>query len=330
MTVWQVQGQAGDTLELAWGLEDEQPMSPATLPAGDGSSPLWTCLRTRQELQLDGTADSASEVPRGPSHGGALLLPLLAGGDALGVLAIQSRHAGAYGEHDRHVPRSLAAALAQALAGLAGRERLAQAGSDTDPQRLQGLFMHTGRLAAVARLATQVARELDAPLGTLGDLAGSLTTELEQRHLPGLTVTARGMLREVERLGQLARRLRNEADAAAAPHLAQRDVRSVFDEARGLYGARLATEHIVCDEAIPPLTVQADTGRLSLTIANLVFNAADAMEGRSDKHLWLSAEQRGGEIALSVRDNGPGCRAMHPRGSAWGRASRSLPNRWRP
>ena len=113
------------------------------------------------------------------------------------------------------------------------------------------------------------------------------------------------MQRELDQLAQLAQRLRHAAGNGTPPP-AQGDVRSVFEEARGLYGARLATEHIVCDEAIPPLTVQADPERLSLTIANLVFNAADAMEGRADKHLWLSAVQRDGEIALSVRDNGPG------------------------
>ena len=306
VAVWQLQGPAGDVLELAWGVDDEQPLGPATLPAADGASPPWRCLRARQELQLDGPAEASAAAPKGPAHGSALLLPLLAGGDALGVLVIQSRHAGAHGvERERHVPRSLATALAQALAGVAQRERLAQADTDLDHQHLQGLFTHTGKMAAVARLATQVAREMEPQLNTLADLAGSLTTALEQRRLPGLTASARSMQRELEPLEQLVQRLRNVAGNGAAPPT-QGDVRNVFEEARGLYGARLATEHIVCDEAIPPLTVQADPERLSLTIANLVFNAADAMEGRADKHLWLSAVQQDGEIALSVRDNGPG------------------------
>jgi C4-dicarboxylate-specific signal transduction histidine kinase len=309
VAVWQLQDPAGEVLELAWGVDDEQPMSPATLPAGDGESPPWQCLRAQRELQLDGPApflpDAAAAAPKAPAHGSALLLPLRAGGTALGVLVLQSRHAGVYGERERHVPRCLAAATAQALAGLAHREHLARADTDLDPQRLQGLFTHTGKLAAVARLATQVAREMEPPLAALADLADTLTTALEQRHLPGPAANARSMHREVEQLEQLARRLRHAADTGA-PQLTQGNVRSVFDEARGLYGARLATEHIVCDEAIPPLTVQADTERLSLTIANLVFNAADAMEGRADKHLWLSAAQHDGEVTLSVRDNGPG------------------------
>lgn len=309
VAVWQLQDPAGDVLGLAWGVDDEQPMSPATLPAGNGGSPPWQCLRAQRELQLDGPTlflpDLAAPAPKAPAHGSALLLPLRAGGEALGVLVLQSRHAGVYGERQRHVPRCLAAAVAQALAGLAHRERLARADTDLDHQRLEGLFTHTGKLAAVARLATQVAREMDPPLAALAGLAGTLTTALEQRHLPGPAASAHSLHREVERLRQLARRLRNVADTGS-PQLTQGNVRNVFDEARGLYAARLATEHIVCDEAIPPLTVQADTERLSLTIANLVFNAADAMEGRTDKHLWLSAVQRDGEIALSVRDNGPG------------------------
>lgn len=310
VAVWelrrQLQGPPGDVLELTWGVEDEQPLQPATLPAGDGSSAPWRCLHARQELQLDGPAEAPAAAARGPAHGSALLLPLLAGDEAFGVLVIQSRHAGAHGmERDRHVPRSLAAALAQALAGATQRERLAQAGTDPDPQRLEGLFAHTGKVAAVARLATQVARQMELPLNALVDLAGSLTAALEQRHLPGPTASARSMQRELDQLRQLAQRLRHAAGSGTPPS-APGDVRSAFEEARGLYAARLATEHIVCDEAIPPLTVQADPQRLSLTIANLVFNAADAMQGRADKHLWLSAVQQDGEIALSVRDNGPG------------------------
>lgn len=251
VAVWRRHGSAGDVLDLAWGAHDQQPLRPTSLPAGDGAPP-WRCLQGRQELLIDGPANTFAAARNGPAHGSALLLPLLAGGDVLGVLVVESRHVGAFGtEREREVPRCLAAAIAQALAGVARRERPAPAATDLDPQRLQDLFAHTGKVAAVARLATLVAGGVAAPP-------------------------------------------------------AQGDVRSVFEEARGLYGARLTTEHIVCDEAIPPLTVKADPDRLSLTIANLVFNAADAMEGRPNKHLWLSAVQQNGEIALSVRDNGPG------------------------
>jgi len=83
----------------------------------------------------------------------------------------------------------------------------------------------------------------------------------------------------------------------------------VLADARTLYGPRLAMERIACDDAVPALTIWADTERLSLAIANLVFNAADAMEGGSDKRLWIGAARHGDRVVLSVRDNGPGLSA---------------------
>lgn len=334
-----------ELLELAWGEEDGQPLPATVLPAGDAESLTWHCLRERQELQVDlpeyfdddlpaaaaalppqaappapvagpaatpRTVHVELEPPQAPAplpgtapRRSALFVPLIAAGEALGVLSIQSPRTGVYGERERHILRSLGAGTAAALATGAQGHRLAELEAELEHQRLQGLFSHAGRVAAARRLAHHVAHEMAQPLGSLAELADALIQGLEQRHLPGPAAQARSVRREADRLAQLARRLRSVA-ATEPPRLALQDIRSVLAEARNLYGPRLASEQIACDEAVPALTVQADAERLSLTIANLVFNAADAMAGRDDKHVWLTATQRNGEIALTVRDNGPG------------------------
>jgi signal transduction histidine kinase len=326
-----------ELLELAWGVEDGRPLPATVLPAGDAESLTWHCLRERQELHVDlpeyldddlpaavapvplqaapaapGSVDAELEPPQAPMplpgtapRRSALFVPLIAAGEALGVLSIQSPRTGVYGERERHILRSLGAGTAAALAAGLRARRLAELEADLDHERLQGLLGHAGRIDAVRRLARQVAHAMAPPLGSLAELADALAQALEQRRLPGPAAQARSMHRETEQLAHLARRLRSVA-AAEPPQLAQQDIRSVLAEARSLYGPRLASEHIACDEAVPALTVQADAERLCLTIANLVFNAADAMEGRADKRVWLTATQRNGEIALTVRDNGPG------------------------
>src|SRR5439155_11201349 len=58
-----------------------------------------------------------------------------------------------------------------------------------------------------------------------------------------------------------------------------------------------------------PVPVQADPTRLAQVFANLLNNAAKYTEKAG--HIWLTAERRGGEAVVSVRDNGIGIAAEH-------------------
>jgi two-component system C4-dicarboxylate transport sensor histidine kinase DctB len=264
------------------------------------------CLRERRELQVQGDDDPASDrVPTDTApRRSALFVPLIAGDDALGVLSIQSPRDHAYGDRERQILRSLAAATAVALALGAQAERLALVQRELEHERMQGLLVHAGKMVAVGRLASGLMHEMSHPVGTLMLLADSMAETLQVRD-DAVAADARDLQREAERLAQIVRRLRDFA-RADSPQLALHELRTVLADARTLYGPRLAMEHIDCVDAVPALAIWADTERLSLAIANLVFNAADAMEGRADKRLWISAAQRGDRVALSVRDNGPG------------------------
>jgi PAS domain S-box-containing protein len=63
--------------------------------------------------------------------------------------------------------------------------------------------------------------------------------------------------------------------------------------------------------ALPPEPVEldADPVRLSQVFANLLTNAAKYSERGG--HIWLTAERRGGEVAVSVKDTGIGIDAEH-------------------
>jgi PAS domain S-box-containing protein len=58
-----------------------------------------------------------------------------------------------------------------------------------------------------------------------------------------------------------------------------------------------------------PVPVQADPTRLAQVFANLLNNAAKYTE--KGGHLWLTAERRGGEAVVSVRDTGIGIASEH-------------------
>ncbi len=306
IAVWRTAATCPTRLALAWGVEDGFALPRAEIDIDDPEALTARCLRERRELWIDQSENElpAQTVPQTAQRRSALFMPLIAGEDVLGVLSIQSARAHAYGERERLVLRSLAAAAAVALANTDQAARLADVQRELEHQRMQGLLVHAGKMVAVGRLASGVVHEMSHPVSTLLLLSESMAEALEGRN-DAAAVDARGLQREAERLAQIVRRLRNFA-RAAPPRLALHDLRAVLADARALYEPRLSMERIACTESIPALSVWADTERLSLAIANLVLNAADALEGRADKRLWIGAQQRGERVALTVRDNGPG------------------------
>jgi signal transduction histidine kinase len=184
------------------------------------------------------------------------------------------------------------------------RAALLQAEAELDHQRMQGLLVHAGKMVAVGRLASGVIHEMSHPVGTLLLLSDTLEGYLAQGPARALR-TVQGMAHELQRLQQFIRRLRDFSRSEPL-QLAAHDLRDVLADARQLFGLRLTMEGIHYQEDVPALIVRADPERLSLAIANLVFNAVDALEQRTDKRLALSATRSADTVCFSVQDNGPG------------------------
>jgi len=96
--------------------------------------------------------------------------------------------------------------------------------------------------------------------------------------------------------------------ARAEPlRLATHSLRSVMADARQLFAPRLGVERVAYHEDLPELAVQVDPQRLALAVANLVFNAADAMAGRDGRAIRVHARPADDAVvALCVDDTGPG------------------------
>ena len=56
----------------------------------------------------------------------------------------------------------------------------------------------------------------------------------------------------------------------------------------------------------PGLTVAGNEGQIHQVIVNLVDNAMDAMSNVAKPELTITAQRRGGEVAIEIADNGPG------------------------
>jgi len=211
--------------------------------------------------------------------------------------ALMVRHRTAQAEAEAQRQRALAEASEL-------RVQLTQTQAALEKERLQSLLVHAGKMVAVGRLASGVVHEMSHPVGTLLLLADALADRLHDAD-DTVTGTLRSMRGETQRLQQFVSRLRDFA-RADPPRLSTHALRSVMADARQLFAPRLAVERVAYDEALPDVAVHVDPQRFALAVANLVFNAADAMAGRDPRAIHVHAASNGADIVLHVDDSGPG------------------------
>jgi signal transduction histidine kinase len=202
--------------------------------------------------------------------------------------------------------RALADARQQRLLAQASELRAALLETQTtlEKERMQSLLVHAGKMVAIGRLASGVVHEMSHPVGTLLLLAESLE-ELLTEGSAAYGDTLRMLVGEARRLQQFISRLRDFA-RAEPPQLALHDLRCVLADARQLFAPRLTLQRIRYSEELPSLTLRIDPQRFALAVANLVFNAADALGGRADPQIYIDARSIGEVVELRVDDNGPG------------------------
>ena len=102
----------GDTIELAFGIDEGQPMVPGRrIPMDREVSNVARCARTRQEILRQEAPEgfNPNHIPGTFRSASALYAPLVVGDSLLGVMSIQSPKAHVYGERERLIFRTLCA-----------------------------------------------------------------------------------------------------------------------------------------------------------------------------------------------------------------------------
>jgi diguanylate cyclase (GGDEF)-like protein len=110
-SVWALNA-AGDTIELAFGIDEGQPMVPGRrIPMDREVSNVARCARTRQEILRQEAPEgfNPNHIPGTFRSASALYAPLVVGDSLLGVMSIQSPQAHVYGERERLIFRTLCA-----------------------------------------------------------------------------------------------------------------------------------------------------------------------------------------------------------------------------
>ena len=270
-------------------------------PGPDAASAVVDVLRSRQSLLVETVTDewieAHSETPdllerqRAVGATSLILVPLVARGEALGVMTVISvRPDRRYGADD--------VALAEQLA-----ERAAFA---IDNARLFG----RARAAASARddMLGVVSHDLRNPVNAIGMCVRAL------RENPPESVQARNELVHAiaEAADWMDRLIRDLLDVASIESgrleivCHREDVRPIVDSAIAMFarGAEARAVHLshAVPDGIPALNV--DAARLLQVLANLLANALAHTDAGGS--IALSVSEQASEVTFTVRDSGSG------------------------
>ena len=181
----------------------------------------------------------------------------------------------------------------------------------TERRQLQDQLLLTERLAAVGRLATGVAHEINNPLAFV-----MLTLELMQRELAGLEPARAARMRALidrasygtERVRGVVRDLQSLTRPSEAGDTLI-DPIAILERCLDITGHQFVRRAHVERAFAPAPMVRGDEGRMVQVFVNLLINAAQAIpEGAADRHHVRVATRiaADGRAMVEVTDDGAG------------------------
>ncbi len=174
-------------------------------------------------------------------------------------------------------------------------------------QIVQQELVQANRLAILGQVAAGVAHEINQPVATIRAYADNARVFLERKQTNPVDENLEAIAGLTERIGAITDELKAFArKGRVAPEPVE--LLSVIDGAVVLLKSRFAGQLEALDIRPPPagLCVLGNRIRLEQILINLFQNALEALEGRADAKVYVSATETGDEVAIEVADNGPG------------------------
>jgi len=171
-------------------------------------------------------------------------------------------------------------------------------------EALQQQLIRSEKLAAIGKLVSGVAHELNNPLTSISGFSELLLEEVEQENarkkLEKISHESRRMQRIIDNLLRFARRKTIEQ--------APLDLHSVLREALALFEYKLRSERVELRTSLDPTLprVVGDEDQMKQVFVNLLGNALDAIEGLSDRRIGIEMFARHSHVVIRFTDSGKG------------------------
>lgn len=171
-------------------------------------------------------------------------------------------------------------------------------------------LVHSGKMAALGKMAASVTHELNQPLAALQTLSDNAAVLLRRDRVHDAVENLMEISQLVARMGKITGELKSFA-RKSPPQSSVIDLRRVIHETVSLLRVRLEQERVVTRVDTPSRAIHgyADANRLEQVLVNLVNNAIDAMRPRERRILSIAVREVDGFAMLSVRDTGSGLTA---------------------
>jgi signal transduction histidine kinase/ActR/RegA family two-component response regulator len=164
------------------------------------------------------------------------------------------------------------------------------------------------RLAAVGRLSTGVAHEINNPAAAVVSNLSYLKSSIARGELPA--DAAEALEDSLTSMGKIARVVRQLLDTGRVA-TSDTSMRSTFDVAlaveHAVQTARASVERaIVFEVDVPSMYGVGDPLMVEQVLVNLILNGAQAVPEPEPAHITIRAEQTSGTVRIRVTDNGTG------------------------